>query len=155
MNRNRRQALQAISTLWMLALSGPQARAAAPQLTVWKDAACGCCILWIDHLQANGFNVIAHDVDSLPRVREKTGMPSRYRSCHVAQIDGYAVEGHVPAEDIHRLLRERPDAIGLAVPRMPIGSPGMESGTRREAYDVLLVLRDGGAKTFAHYPARN
>lgn len=153
MNLQRRSVCRSIASI--AALAWLPVRATSGVVTVWKDAACGCCILWIDHLRASGFEVTAHDVDSLPRAREKTGMPSRYRSCHSAQADGYAIEGHVPAEDIRRLLRERPDAIGLAVPRMPIGSPGMESGTRREAYDVLLVLRDGSAKTFNHYPARN
>jgi hypothetical protein len=154
MNRLRRDALKAFAVMGALAVPGVRARAAAPVITVWKDAACGCCVLWIDHLKSQGFEVVAHDVDSLPKAREKAGMPSRYRACHIAQVDGYAVEGHVPATDIRRLLSEKPDAIGLAVPRMPIGSPGMESGSRREAYDVLLVLRDGSSKTFNHYPAR-
>jgi hypothetical protein len=122
-------------------------RASAP-VHVHKAAGCGCCNLWIDHLRANGFAVTADDRGNAA-VRAKVGIPSKLGSCHTAIVAGYAIEGHVPAADIKRLLAERPKAIGLAVPGMPIGSPGMEMGDRRDAYDVLLVRHDGSTAVFA------
>ncbi len=120
---------------------------------VWKSPTCGCCKDWIAHLESNGFSVTSHD-DGNSGAREKLGMPVRYGSCHTAEIEGYVVEGHVPAEDIRRLLDERPDALGLAVPAMPRGSPGMdgpEYGGVRDPYDVLLVGTDGQASVFRSY----
>ena len=115
---------------------------------VWKSPFCGCCKLWVRHLQANGFNVVAHDVSDSSVMRKQLGMPSQLGSCHSARIAGYAIEGHVPAADIKRLLAEKPDAIGLSAPGMPIGSPGMEQGDLRDRYDVLLVLRNGQTRVF-------
>ena len=123
---------------------------AAPALVaeVWKSPYCGCCKLWVQHLEANGFTVATHDVPDTTAMRKQLGMPVEYGSCHSARIAGYAIEGHVPADDIKRLLTEKPDAIGLSVPGMPIGSPGMEQGSQRDKYDVLLVLRDGRTKVY-------
>jgi hypothetical protein len=131
----------------------PVRAAAAPTLEVWKSPSCGCCKDWISHLEANGFKVRFHDTGNTD-VRERLGMPLKFGSCHTGQVGGYAIEGHVPAREIHRLLREKPIAVGLAVPAMPVGSPGMdgpEYGARREAYDVLLVGRDGTATVFQPY----
>lgn len=123
---------------------------ALPIVDVYKSAQCGCCKLWAEHLQKNGFTVILHDVDDVPAARKKLGMPDHYGSCHTARAGQYLIEGHVPAADIKRLLRERPRAIGLAVPAMPPGSPGMESDDP-VPYDTLLVGKDGKAKVFAHH----
>lgn len=123
---------------------------ALPVVNVYKSAQCGCCKAWAEHLQKNGFTVISHDVDDVPAIRKKLGMPSQFGSCHTAKAGQYLVEGHVPAADIKRLLKERPKAIGLAVPSMPPGSPGME-GERSVPYDTLLVGKDGNDKVFARH----
>lgn len=125
--------------------------AAAPVIDVWKSPSCGCCKGWIEHLEAAGFVVRAHDTGNTA-VRARLGIPARLGSCHTGQVGGYAVEGHVPARDIRRLLAEKPKAVGLVVPGMPVGSPGMEDGSRRDAYDVLLVRADGTTAVFASYP---
>lgn len=122
-----------------------------PLVTVYKTATCGCCSKWADHIEAAGFPVKTVDVTDLGAVKAEHGIPAAYGSCHTAVVDGYAVEGHVPAEDVKRLLAERPQAAGLAVPGMPIGSPGMETpGRRADRYEVLLV-QDGDATVFARH----
>jgi len=121
-----------------------------PVVEVYKSAQCGCCKAWAEHLQKNGFEVILHDVDDVPAARKKLGMPNKFGSCHTAKAGQYLVEGHVPAADIKRLLKERPKAIGLAVPAMPPGSPGMESDDP-VPYDTLLIGKDGKAKVFARH----
>ncbi|GAB3546325.1 DUF411 domain-containing protein [Noviherbaspirillum agri] len=126
------------------------ATAAAPALEVYKSALCGCCTEWVKHLEANGFEVKAHNVANPSDYREKFGVPQALGSCHTALVQGYAIEGHVPASDIKRLLAERPKAKGLAVPSMPMGSPGME-GHRSAPYDVLLVETGGNYSTYHHY----
>lgn len=149
----RRRTLVALAASACAAV-GLGARATAParpQVEVWKSPTCGCCREWIKHLQAHGFDVVAHDVAGPADVRERLGMPSRFGSCHTARVQGYLLEGHVPAREVQRLLKERPAAIGLAVPAMPVGSPGMEVGTRRDPYDVLLVTRDGRASVYQSY----
>ena len=132
-----------------LAASGSSGQA-LPVVEIYKSAECGCCKAWAEHLQKNGFKVILHDVDDVPAARKKLGMPDQYGSCHTARAGQYLVEGHVPAADIKRLLRERPEAIGLAVPAMPPGSPGMESD-HPVPYDTLLVGKNGKAKVFARH----
>lgn len=124
-----------------------------PVVQVWKDPQCGCCKDWMAHLQAQGFSVQAHEVGNAA-MRRRLGMPERLGSCHTATVGGYVIEGHVPAADIDRLLRDKPRALGLSVPGMPIGSPGMDGpayGNRRDPYDVLLVQRDGSTRVFASY----
>lgn len=143
--------------LAMLAL-GPASlvMAAAPRavaVQVWKDPNCGCCRDWVAHLEKNGFAVSVLDQGN-DAARDRLGMPRQYGSCHTALIQGYVIEGHVPAADIRRLLEELPDALGLAVPGMPIGSPGMDGaayGGRRHAYQVLLIRKDGSAQVFNSY----
>jgi hypothetical protein len=134
----------------------PHWLAAAPrnQVTVWKTPNCGCCKDWVTHLEANGFDVVSNDVKETATKREALGLPAKYGSCHTATVNGYVLEGHVPAKDVQRLLREKPAAIGLAVPGMPVGSPGMEMGGATDAYDVMLVLKDGTAKVFQSYAAK-
>ena len=120
---------------------------------VWKDEGCGCCKDWIGHLEANGFRVKAHDGGN-GAMRAKLGIPPKLGSCHTALVGGYAIEGHVPAPDIRRLLKEKPQAAGLAVPGMPVGSPGMDGaiyGNRKDPYDVLLVLKNGDTRVYASY----
>jgi hypothetical protein len=144
-------------TVLLAALSAavPGALAAAPatRVEVWKSPTCGCCKDWVKHLEANGFSVTVHD-DGNTDARKRLGMPLAYGSCHTARVGGYAIEGHVPAREIHRLLREKPKAVGLAVPAMPVGSPGMdgpEYGGRKDPYDVLLVQKDGSAAPYQSY----
>lgn len=120
---------------------------------VWKSPSCGCCKDWVTHLESNGFKVRTHD-DGNTAVRQRLGMPARLGSCHTASVGGYAIEGHVPAREIQRLLKDRPAAIGLAVPAMPIGSPGMDGpayGQRKDPFDVLLVAKDGSTTTYQRY----
>ena len=148
---NRRQALlSGISLLLIPAAAQAQARSDAPLVEVWKSPTCGCCKDWIAHMEANGFRTLVHDTGNTA-VRGRLGIDMKYGSCHTARVDGYAIEGHVPAADIRRLLKERPKAIGLAVPGMPIGSPGMdgpEYNGRKDPYDVLLIATDGNASVF-------
>jgi hypothetical protein len=123
-------------------------------IQVWKDPNCGCCKDWIDHLEKSGFTATILDQGN-NGVRSKLGMPQKFGSCHTALIQGYVIEGHVPASEILSLLMVRPTALGLAVPGMPIGSPGMDGsvyGNRRDAFDVLLVQKDGTSKVFKSYP---
>jgi hypothetical protein len=128
---------------------------AKPERTieVWKDPNCGCCKDWIAHLEQNGFRTKVHDTGNHD-ARAKLGMPDRYASCHTARTDGYLLEGHVPAREIEQLLRERPAALGLAVPAMPIGSPGMDGpayGGRRDPYNVLLIAKNGSHRIYKEY----
>ena len=136
------------------AVAVPALVAAAPvAVEVWKAPSCGCCKDWIRHLEANGFKVTVHDSGNTA-ARARLGMPMRLGSCHTALIDGYAIEGHVPAREIRRLLAERPGAVGLAVPGMPVGSPGMDGpdyGGRMDAYEVLLVRKDGSTTSYQSY----
>ena len=124
----------------------------AARIKVYKSQGCGCCEAWIDHLKTNGFAVEAKNVPSPGDYREIGGIPKELGSCHTGVIQGYAIEGHVPAAYIKRLLRDRPVAKGLAVPAMPAGSPGMEA-SRRDAYDVFLVQSNGARSVYAHYKA--
>lgn len=135
------------------ALTATAARAApARALTVYKTPTCGCCGGWVAHMRRNGFAATVIEQADLTPVRRRLGVPDAVASCHTAVIDGYALEGHVPATDVLRLLAERPQAAGLAVPGMPLGSPGMEvpDGTR-DAFDTLLILRDGRTRVFARH----
>jgi hypothetical protein len=122
------------------------------RVTVFKNESCGCCKLWVRHLQNAGFAIDVHDIDNLGPTKERVGIPAAMGACHTAEVGGYFVEGHVPAADIKRLLRERPDAKGLTVPGMPAGSPGMEvpSG-QSQPYDVFLVSKDGTTSVYAHH----
>ena len=137
-----------------LASSTMVAYAAPATMQVWKDPNCGCCKDWIAHLEKNGFEATVIDQGN-NAARARLGMPQKFGSCHTALIQGYVIEGHVPAADIQRLLKEKPKALGLSVPGMPIGSPGMDRpayGGRRDAYQVLLIQRDGSTTVFNTYP---
>lgn len=134
------------------ALLSAAAYAAEATIEVYKSPTCGCCTKWIEHLRANGFTVRAHDIGN-NAARERAGISPAIGSCHTALVNGYAIEGHVPAQDIKRLLKERPKAIGLTVPGMPAGSPGME-GPRSDPYNVLLIDQRGGTTVYSrHVPS--
>lgn len=122
-----------------------------PTIVVHKSQYCGCCTLWVEHLQQAGYTVEVVNTDNLDAVKTRVGLPPGMGSCHTAEVDGYFVEGHVPASDVTRLLVERPAIRGLAVPGMPIGSPGMEQGGTKQPYDVIAVAEDGSTSVFAHY----
>lgn len=148
----RRSFLQLV-VLASLSSVGVFAHAALPAITVYKTASCGCCTQWVEHLQKNGFVVHAHDVPDTAVYRSRFGVPVALGSCHTATIAGYALEGHVPAKQIKRLLAEKPSAAGLAVPEMPMGAPGM-GGMRVDAFDVLLFTKDGRHSVYQHYAAK-
>lgn len=136
------------------AMALAQKAGAKPVIQVWKTPNCVCCKDWLTHLQDNGFDVVAHDVEDTVEARKKARIPERYASCHTGIVQGYALEGHVPAREIKRLLRERPKAVGLAVPSMPLGAPGMDGpayGRRRMPYNVLLIGADGQSTVYQAY----
>jgi hypothetical protein len=150
----RRSLLAGAGTLLLAAHLPASARTVGAE--VWKDPDCGCCKDWIAHLEANGFQVKVHESGN-EAARRKLGVDPKYGSCHTALIGGYAIEGHVPAREIHRLLRDKPAAVGLAVPGMPMGSPGMDAAVyrgRQDAYSVLLLARDGSATVYQRYEGK-
>lgn len=153
MNTTRRTLLNALGLLALLPFAARADDSAMPRVEVWKSPTCGCCKDWVAHLVSNGFIVKTFD-NSNGDMRTRLGMPVAYGSCHTARVGGYVLEGHVPASEIQRLLKERPQALGLAVPAMPIGSPGMDGPEykgRKDPYDVLLVQRDGAASVYRSY----
>lgn len=123
---------------------------AAERVEVFKSPYCGCCEKWVGHMRKAGFDVVTKDVNDVPAARKTAGMSERFGSCHTAKVGGYVVEGHVPAADVERLLKERPKAVGLAAPGMPQGSPGMETN-HPQPYDTLLVQADGSSQIFAKH----
>lgn len=122
-----------------------------PPVEVFKNPSCGCCGAWVDHLKAAGFDVKVTMVDDTSVARRKYGLPDKFGSCHTAVVAGYVVEGHVPAADVKKLLAMKPVAIGIAVPGMPVGSPGMEMDSRKDPYQVLLVDQQGRERVFSSY----
>ena len=157
--------MQADRRLWIMGLTAglgvgilaawPRSGKAArgPLVEVWKSPSCGCCQVWIEHLESHGFSTRVHDVGNTAK-RAQMGIALVHGSCHTAVVEGYAIEGHVPAREIQRLLKEKPRAIGLAVPGMPMGSPGMdgpEYGPRRDPYDVLLLQRAAAPTVYQSY----
>ena len=137
-------------TLFALGAVANLPASAADAVDVYKSPYCGCCEKWVEHLRQAGFAVRTHDVNDVPAARQRLGMPERLGSCHTAKVAGYVVEGHVPAADIQRLLKEKPPALGLAVPSMPPGSPGMES-PKPMPYNTLLVQANGSTQVFAKH----
>lgn len=122
----------------------------AVDVIVYKSPTCGCCNDWVSHLQENGFSVKVHDQSNMNPIKSELGVPPRLQSCHTAKVGDYVIEGHVPAQEISRLLKEKPQIDGLAVPGMPMGSPGME-GSRKDAYDVLTFQENGKTTVYASY----
>lgn len=146
----RRALLAALAALPLAAAAKDESRTF---VEVWKDAGCGCCKDWVSHMEAHGFVLKVHD-GGHHEMRSKLGIPQQLASCHTALVGGYALEGHVPAADVRRLLKDKPQAVGLAVPGMPVGSPGMDGavyGGRRDPFDVLLVGRAGAPRVYASY----
>jgi hypothetical protein len=125
--------------------------AAAQVIEVVKSPYCGCCSHWVDYLRAEGFEVRVTETEDVTPTARRLGVPDALRSCHTASIGGYAIEGHVPAADIRRLLAERPEAAGIAVPGMPMGSPGMDQSGVRQPYATILFTRDGRRRVFAQH----
>ncbi len=163
MNRNRTQNIRRNGMLrfWLLmpvvviVLGGAamwllQPAARAGEMVVYKSASCGCCGKWVEHMRRSGYNIVTHDTERLAQFKQSLGIPEGLQSCHTAKIDGYLIEGHVPAREVARLLKERPPARGLSVPGMVSGSPGMENG-EYEKYDVILFDDKGGKSIFASY----
>ena len=129
---------------------------AKPKIEVWKTASCGCCHDWVKHMEMNGFELKVNDITDAAKstLRAQLGLAEKYGSCHTALINGYVLEGHVPAKEVHRLLKERPKALGLSVPGMTIGSPGMDGPDykgRKDPYSVLLVQRNGSSTSYQAY----
>jgi hypothetical protein len=158
---DRRRLLQATGLFVLAACAAPRVRAASPSATttpvqMWKSPTCGCCKDWVAHMESAGFKLQVFEVEDPGVQRSKLGLEAKYGSCHTALVEGYVLEGHVPAADVRRLLRERPAALGLAVPGMVVGSPGMDGpayGGRRDRFDVLLVQRDGASRVWATHNA--
>lgn len=153
----RRQLIQAMAVIAGPAIAPALLAQTLPQVEVWKDPDCGCCKDWVAHLEANGFAVRVHDSGNTA-ARKRLGIPDKLGSCHTGEVSAkgkrYALEGHVPAREVQRLLKEAPKAIGLAVPGMPVGSPGMDAplyAGRKDPYDVLLVLQDGSSRIYQSY----
>jgi hypothetical protein len=139
--------------LAMLGVLGSTVHALAeelPTMTLWKSPWCGCCGNWVEHVRAAGFKVQVKEIEDLGVVKRMAAVPDDMQSCHTARVGGYTVEGHVPASDILRLLDERPNALGLVVPGMPSGSPGMENG-EQDPYDVFLLKHDGETEVISSH----
>lgn len=123
----------------------------AKEIIVYKSSTCLCCNDWVDHMEENGFKVVAHDVPDVDQYKDQYAVPINARSCHTGIVDGYFIEGHVPAQDVKRLLLEKKNIAGLAVPEMPIGTPGMEMGGQKDPYDVIAYSQDGSQTIYASY----
>lgn len=148
----RRHFLTAVAAAAASASIPVLAATSLPQVEVYKNPDCGCCGAWVDHLKAAGFQVKVHETPDTSAVRKRHGIPNEFGSCHTGVVAGYALEGHVPAEEVKRLLARKPAAAGLSVPGMPVGSPGMEMGSRKDAFQVLLIDKAGRSSVFATYP---
>lgn len=148
---SRRVFLGSLAATLLVARSGATALAASPRIEVHKDPNCGCCGAWVDHLRASGFDASVIEAAQLNRVKARLGVPNALASCHTAEIGGFVIEGHVPAGSIRKLLSQRPKIRGLAVPGMPVGSPGMEvEGTPPDIYEVI-AFGPTGQSVFARY----
>ncbi len=149
---SRRHALSALVTGMLVWTAPAFAAAPMPQVDVFKSPYCGCCGAWVEHMKAAGFVVKVTEVTDTTAARKRLGLPDTYGSCHTATVGGYVLEGHVPAAEVKRLLAGRPAALGLAVPGMPPSAPGMEVPGRKDAYEVLLIDKQGKSSAFANYP---
>jgi hypothetical protein len=152
-----RTVLISLSLLALVSLpsTAQPARSRTPAVTamqVYRSPTCGCCGLWVDHVKAAGFDPVVHQMDDVSPVKARGGVPADLQSCHTALIGGYVIEGHVPADIVQRLLTEKPNIAGLAVPGMPVGSPGMEQGARVDPYQVIAFTKDGKRSVYAKRP---
>lgn len=142
----------AVAALALVGAVAAQQKPAAPLVEVFKSPTCGCCSQWVEHMRKNGFNVRATDVNDLTEIKKSRGVPDQVQSCHTAVVNGYVVEGHVPAADVQRMLKEKPAIAGIAVGGMPMGSPGMDfPGTQAQPYDVVSFTKSGAARVFAKH----
>ncbi|HSD41323.1 MAG TPA: DUF411 domain-containing protein [Burkholderiales bacterium] len=146
----RREWMLKVAALAAAGVAGRAGATALPEMVVYKSPTCGCCTDWVKHLRANGFAVKTVEVNDLGPVRQRFGVPDRLASCHTAVIGGYAVEGHVPAAAVKRLLAEKPSVVGISVPGMPNGSPGME-GPKPEPFSAVVFDERGNARVFESY----
>ena len=128
-----------------------QAPAEAADVVVYKSPSCGCCKEWVKHMRDSGFSVEVHNRNDVSPIKKQMGVPGNLQSCHTAKVGGYVVEGHVPASDVKRLLKEKPDVVGLTAPGMPHGSPGMDMGPRKDPYNVLTFQRGGRTTIFSRH----
>ena len=142
-----------LAVVSLMAVACSQKAQTGPEIIVYKSPSCSCCTQWASYLRDNGFRVTVRAVNDVDAERRHFGVPAPLAACHIAQVGGYTVVGHVPVADIERLLREHPAIAGLAVPGMPVGSPGMERGTRREPYDVMTFDAHGRTSVYQRYPA--
>lgn len=122
-----------------------------PTVTVYRSPTCGCCGAWLDHLRKHDFHVVDIQTTDMGSIKQRYGVPAQLASCHTAEVDGYVIEGHVPADDIKRLLKSRPTVAGLSVPQMPAGSPGMEMGGRKDPFTVVQFQKNGKFDAFREY----
>ena len=141
-----RQTLVALTLAVLASTASAQPPKGIP-ITVYKSPTCGCCAKWVEHLRANGFNPTVHEMPDVSPIKVELGVTDRLRSCHTAKVEGYVIEGHVPAEAIQKMLRDKPAIVGLAVPGMPMGSPGME-GASASRYDIIAFRKDGQTSVF-------
>lgn len=144
-------AILALGSLLIIDLACTGAESERPEVLVYKSPTCGCCSKWVSHLEENGFAVRTTDQPDVAPVKREVGLPPALASCHTAIVDGYVVEGHVPAEVVKKMLRERPDIVGISAPGMPIGSPGMEQGDQVDSYDVVAFDREGNTYVYASF----
>ena len=145
---NRHKLLAALAPLAILACAG---NAAAATLAVTKTASCGCCAKWVEHMRKAGFQVTVRNVEDVTPTAQRLSVPAKLRSCHTSEIAGYAIEGHVPAADVKRLLAQRSKAAGIAVPGMVMGSPGMEHGDHKEPFQTIMFDKAGRTAVFASH----
>lgn len=154
-----KRTLSSLRLMWlaMLVMTLLPAAAFSATLEMMTTGGCACCHAWARHLREAGHEVVVKDLamGQLMKMKLDAGIPAALTACHTAKVEGYLIEGHVPERDVRRLLDERPDALGLIVPGMPIGSPGMESGNKPEPYKVLLLKKDGSTEVFARYDAQS
>jgi len=143
-------AVLAVSVYIGFNLGGQDAIAETNEILVYKSPTCGCCKKWVSHLESKGFNVTSKNMQDMNPIKKKIGVQRQYQSCHTAKIGKYFIEGHVPAKDIKRLLKEQPDIKGLSAPGMPMGSPGME-GPRKDRYDVVAIDKNDRATVYSSY----
>jgi len=152
MYRNTLIALVVAAVAALGIVGAQQQRPSGLLVEVFKTPTCGCCSQWVEHMRANGFTMRTNDLNDLTDIKKARGVPDRVQSCHTAVVNGYVVEGHVPAADVHRLLKERPPIAGIAVGGMPVGSPGMEfPGTKAEGYNVMSFDKSGAIRLFAKH----
>jgi len=142
----------AVVAVASFAFAAAQQKPAGPLVEVFKSPTCGCCAMWVEHMRTNGFNVRVTDLANLAAIKKSRGVPEQVQSCHTAVVNGYVVEGHVPAADVHRMLKEKPAIAGIAVGGMPVGSPGMETPfVKAEPYNVMSFDKNGTTRVFAKH----